>query len=197
MSCFSSVAPVSKSGSSSSGGTSTMLLRGGGPGRFGTTGLTLGGSGALGLAPPPNRGGAPAREPRVGLGSPRLARPRGDGSGRGLGPGPGGGGGGGGGWGRGAPLHRGRLGDGWGIHVQEHQARRLPLARLRRVVMRLNLGSRRPRRAGGRATLRIAVHAQVLFQRLPQVCTLRGDVGQLLHGGESVLDLPDLLHPLG
>src|SRR5439155_16626873 len=57
-SCPPSVAPVSKSGSSSSGGTSTMGLRAGGPGRFGTTGLTLGDSGAFGLAPP-NRGGAP------------------------------------------------------------------------------------------------------------------------------------------
>src|SRR5438034_4334255 len=35
-----------------------MGLRAGGPGRFGTTGLTLGDSGAFGLAPP-NRGGAP------------------------------------------------------------------------------------------------------------------------------------------
>src|SRR5216117_1880751 len=35
-----------------------MGLRTGGPGRFGTTGLTLGDSGAFGLAPP-NRGGAP------------------------------------------------------------------------------------------------------------------------------------------
>src|SRR3989454_4549648 len=57
-SCPPSVAPVSKSGSSSSGGTSTMGLRPGGRGRFGTTGLTLGDSGAFGLAPP-NRGGAP------------------------------------------------------------------------------------------------------------------------------------------
>src|SRR5712691_9021178 len=35
-----------------------MLLRGGGAGRFGTTGLTFGGSGAFGLGPP-NRGGDP------------------------------------------------------------------------------------------------------------------------------------------
>src|SRR2546425_3856003 len=35
-----------------------MGLRAGGPGRFGTTGLTLGDLGAFGLAPP-NRGGAP------------------------------------------------------------------------------------------------------------------------------------------
>src|SRR5260221_8436634 len=35
-----------------------MLLRGGGAGRFGTTGLTFGGSGAFGLVPP-SRGGDP------------------------------------------------------------------------------------------------------------------------------------------
>src|SRR5439155_8292895 len=58
-----SVALVSKSGSSSSGGTSTRVLRDGGAGRFGTTGLTFGGSAAFAAVPPPappaNRGGAP------------------------------------------------------------------------------------------------------------------------------------------
>ncbi len=95
--------------------------------------------------------------------------------------------------GRDASLHS-RFARRRGIHVEEHQARRFPPARLRRVVRRLCL--RRRRRPGG-APLRVTVHSQVLFQRLAQVGAFRRDVGQLLQRGEGMLDLPDLVHPLG
>src|SRR5438132_3676676 len=56
ISCAASVTELSKSGSSSSGGTSTIVFRLPGPdagdgfkGRFGTTGFTRGGSAAAGL----------------------------------------------------------------------------------------------------------------------------------------------------
>src|SRR2546430_7950556 len=87
-----------------------------------------------------------------------------------------------------APRYR-RLASRWGIHVEEHQARRLPSTRLRWVVRRLRLGGRGCRRSSTGAPLRIPIHPQVVFQRLAQVCALRRDVGELLQGGEGVLDL--------
>ncbi len=58
-------------------------------------------------------------------------------------------------------------------------------------------GVRRRRRPARRATVRSAVHPQVLLEQLPQVRTLSRDLGQLLQRRECLLDLPGLLHPFG
>src|SRR3989442_1272413 len=208
-----SVIAVSKSGSSSSGGTSTTVFRFGGPGaagaaaagRFGTTGLTFGGSAA----------GSRNLDPRVSGISTRRGDPT---PGRALGGGGGGGpdpgsppgrsgttavtlGGAERGRGAGAPRpilcpRRDRLplGAGRRVHIQEHEAGRLSLSRFRYVFVRRRgcRGCRSPR-----APLGSTVHLEMLFQHLPQLGVLRRNVGELLQCSECVLDLADLLHALG
>src|SRR5438094_2679020 len=83
------------------------------------------------------------------------------------------------------------------VDVEEHQARRLLLPRLRGLDPGLGLGRGRGRGATERPPLRIPIHPQMLFQQLPQMSALRRDVGELLQRREGLLDLSRLLHPLG